>query len=163
MGDGLLTNERGSGHTAEIRALLNAYLTALDGLRPYGIESISDFAEYVFERALQGKRAGRGSKGHDVLVPKVGRVQVKERRLPSDGRIEERLHLRNVSATSCDYLGAIILNNDFTVRKATLVPHAQVWRMILSHPDPEKKVRYDLVASLPGATDMTERLRRVIR
>ena len=52
-------------HGVDIRALLNAYLTALDGLRPYGIESICDFAEYAFEKALNGKRERRGSKGHD--------------------------------------------------------------------------------------------------
>ena len=95
-------------------------------------------------------------------MPKLGRVQVKERRLPSDGRIEERLHLRNITATSCDYIGAVIFNNDFTVKKAILVPHAPVWELILGHPDPKKKVRYDLLDNLQGARDMTDQLRRVV-
>lgn len=147
---------------AELRDALKAYLSALDQLRPYGIESIPDFAEYIFEQALNGERVARGSKGHDVLAPKLGRVQVKERRLPSNGRLEERLHLRNVSDKSCDYIGAVIFNNDLSVKKATLVPHAPVWRLILSHNDPEKKVRFDLLASLPGARDLTKELRRIV-
>ena len=149
-------------HVHELRELLRAYLTSLERLRPYGIESLSDYAEYAFEQALQGKRVARGKKGHDVLLPRLGRVQVKERRLPADGRLEERLHLRNCSSEGCDFIGAVIFANDYTVKKATLVPFAEVERMILTHPDREKKVRFDLIAALPSAVDLTERLQRLL-
>jgi hypothetical protein len=145
--------------TKELRQLLSDYLTSLDRLRPYSIESISDYAEYLFEHALGGKRVGRGSKGQDVLVPNVGRVQVKQRRLPSDGRIEERLHLRNVTCDSCDQIGAVIFNNDLSIKKALLARHDEVWKLILTHSDPEKKVKFDLLASLPSTVDLTARLR----
>jgi len=147
---------------AILRQLISDYLAALEKLRPYGIESLCDYAEYAFERALGGKRVARGLKGHDVVVPRLGRVQVKERRLPADGRIEERLHLLNVTKSSCDHVGAIIFNNDYTVKKATLVPHPQVWTLLCAHPDPEKKVKFDLLARLPGAIDLTDRLRQVL-
>ncbi len=148
--------------TSELRELLVAYLYAMERLRPYGIESIADFAEFLFASALGGERVGRGKKGHDVIVPKMGRVQVKERRLPADGRKEERLHLKNMECSSCDFLGAVIFENDFGIKKATLVPHKIVWQVILRHPDPERKVRFDLIAGLPGAEDMTERLRKIL-
>lgn len=146
----------------ELRNLLSDYLAALERLRPFAIQSLSDYAEYVFAQAFNGKRGTRGQKGHDVLVPNLGRVQVKQRCLPADGRIEERLHCRNIACDSCDYVGAVIFNNDLTIRKATLVPHAEVWKLIADHPDPEKKIRFDLVASLPGAVNVTDRLRHVI-
>jgi hypothetical protein len=147
-----------SGH---LRHLLSQYLAALEALRPYAIESIADYAEYLFEQALGGKRVGRGVKGHDVVVPGLGKVQVKERRLPADGRIEERLHLRNMTCDSCDQLGAIIFNNDLSVRKGLLVPQIDVWPVIVEHTDPEKKIRFDLIAALPSAVDLTLRLQRV--
>src|SRR5881409_2028364 len=100
-----------------LRQLIVEYLSALEGLRPYGIESLSDYAEYAFEKALGGKRVPRGAKGHDVIVPKLGRLQVKERRLPADARIEERLHFRNLCEDSCDHVGAVIFHNDYTVKK----------------------------------------------
>lgn len=59
-----------------IRELLREYLASLEQLRPYGIESLADYSEFAFEQILGGKRAGRGEKGHDVLVPGLGRVQV---------------------------------------------------------------------------------------
>jgi hypothetical protein len=104
--------------SAELRRLLNEYLTALERLRPYAIESIADYAEYLFEQALGGKRVRRGVKGHDVVVEGVGRIQVKERRLPTDGRVEERLHLRNMTCDSCDHLGSVIFNSDLSIKKA---------------------------------------------
>ena len=146
----------------ELRRLLSQYLAALEALRPFGIETLCDYAEYAFEQALGGKRVTRGQKGHDVVCGQYGRIQVKERRLPADGRTEERLHLRNITADSCDYLGAVIFENDYTVRKATLVPHSEVWPLIVAHPDKEKKVKYSLVAALPGALDMTGTLRQVL-
>jgi hypothetical protein len=86
---------------------------------------------------------------------------VKERRLPTDGRVEERLHLRTITCDSCDHLGAVIFNSDLSIKKAVLVAHKDVWRLIREHSDPEKKVRFDLIAALPSAVDMTDRLRRV--
>jgi hypothetical protein len=142
---------------AEIRHLLTQYLTAMDQLRPHGIKSIADFPECLFAVTLGGDRVMRGRKGHDVLVPDLGRVQVKERRLPADGRMAERLHLKNLTCDSCDHLAAVIFANHFTVTKATLAPHADVWRLIQSDPDPEKKVRFDLIARLATAVDMTHR------
>ncbi len=104
----------------------------------------------------------RGLRGHDVVVPNLGRVQVKARRLPVDGRKEERLHLDNITCDSCDYLGAIIFANDCSVHKAILVPHGPVWRLVQSHPDPERKVQFNLIARLPEARDMVEQLRGVL-
>jgi hypothetical protein len=146
----------------ELRRLLSEYVASLEALRPYGIENLCDYAEYAFEKALDGRRESRNKKGHDVICTQYGRVQVKERRLPADGRVEERLHLGNVKPNSCDYVGAVIFHNDYRVKKATLVAHAEVWRLMETHPDPEKKVKFDLLASLPGAIDMTARLREVL-
>jgi hypothetical protein len=145
-----------------IRELVVEYLQAMERLRPYEISSLADFAEYLFEQALGGKRVGRGQKGHDVVVPNLGRLQVKQRCLPPDGRIEERLHLRSCTRDGCDYLGAIIFNVDYSIRKASLIPFAEVWRLIEQYPDREKNVRFDLLAQLPGAVDLSVRIRNVL-
>ncbi|HZL34216.1 MAG TPA: hypothetical protein VFC78_02835 [Tepidisphaeraceae bacterium] len=150
-----------SDHT-DLRGALAQYFSALQKLEPYSIKTLADYAEYAFEAALGGKRVGRNGKGYDLIVPRLGRVQVKSRQLPSDGRIEERLHLSTCSAGSCDFLAAIIFNADFSVKKATVVPFLAVFDFMQRHVDPQKKIRFDLIAALPGAGDVTSDVRRAV-
>ena len=149
-------------HNIGLSSLLSRYIAVLRELRPYGIESPADVAEYLFEQALGGKRTKRGKKRHDIVVNKLGRVQVKARCLPSDGRKERRLHLGNMNRSSCDYLGAVIFTCDLHVHRAVLVPADAVWRLIEEHTDPEKKVQFDLLAALPRSVEMTERLAMIL-
>lgn len=147
---------------ANLRRLVQQYLESLRQLQPYDIQSLADYAEHAFERALNGKRVRRGEKGHDLVVPSLGRVQVKQRHLPASGRIEERLHLRSVTETSCDHVGAVIFNYDCSVRKATLAPINEVWSLMSAHSDPQKKVRFNLLSALPNARDVTELIRSAL-
>ena len=145
-----------------LRQLVLNLLQAYEALQPYGICSLSDFAEFLFERALLGTRERRGKKGFDVLAPMYGRVQVKYRQLPSDGRIEQRLHCGNMDSDSFDYLGAVIFNTDFSIKSGLLISRAAVWATIDACQDREKKIPYQSIASLGGAIDLTNRLRRAL-
>jgi hypothetical protein len=146
-----------------LRRLLKQYLVVMRGLHDHGLASVSDLAEIAFAQALRGTPASRGTSGYDILAPKFGRVQVKCRKLPADGRLEKRLLLGNLTARCCDHLGGVIFATDLTVKKATLVPFNRVWELIERHPDPEKKIRFAMLAVLPGAIDFTDRVDRVLR
>ncbi len=146
---------------ADLRRLVANLVAAYQQLEPYGIDSVSDYAEYLLEQALLGKRERRGTKGFDVLAPMYGRIQVKCRRLPSDGRLEQRLLCRNLDAEAFDYVGAIIFRPDLSVKCALLISRMAVWSFVENHPDTHKKIAHQQIAALNGAVDITERICRV--
>jgi hypothetical protein len=145
-----------------LQHLLGQYLTVMRGLHDHGLVSVSNFAEILFALALRGTPTPHGTSGYDIVAPRYGRVQVKCRKLPSDGRTEERLLLGNLRDGCCDYLGAVIFGTDLAPKKATLVRFNLVWELMERHPDPQRKVRFGMLAVLPGAVDLTEQLRHVL-
>jgi hypothetical protein len=146
----------------DILSRVRALLQTIESLREYDIQTLADYAEFLFAKALRGERHRRGHKGCDVTCDAYGRVQVKHRLLPRDGRIEERLHCRNLDPLAFDTLGAVIFNTDATVKKALVVRQADMWTVYQSTADPDKKISYAKFAALPAATDMTAALRQVL-
>jgi hypothetical protein len=154
-------SEPATGPNSEIRLLVAGLIEAMQRLAPFGIASVSDYAEYLFEQATGGQRVTRGNKGYDVIAPMYDRIQVKCRRLPADGRIEQRLLCRNLQPDGFDYLGAVIFMPDLTVKCALLVSRASLWPLVVSHPDSHKKIAYQQIERLNGMIDFSDRIRRV--
>jgi len=123
-------------------------VAAYQQLEPSGISSVFDYAEFLFEQALLGKRERRGTKRFDILAPMYGRIQVKCRRLPSDGRVEQRLLCHNLNADTFACLGAVIFRPDLSVKCALLIARTAVWSFVESHPDKQKKIAYQQTAAL---------------
>lgn len=130
-------------------------------LQKHGRCSPGYFAELVFAAAFSTELEEPFNPGYDIRTREHGRVQVKCRRLPADGRREERLHLRDMEPGSFDYLGAVIFNNDWTVKSGALIPANVVWQLIHLHDYNQGKIPYIEVRSLPGAVDVADRLRQV--
>jgi hypothetical protein len=76
--------------------------------------------------------------------------------------MEERLHCGNLDPNSFDYLGAVIFNTDFSVKCGLLISRSEVWQTIETCRDRERKIAYRAIASLGGAIDVTDRLRRAL-
>src|SRR2546425_1150463 len=108
------------------RELMQQLSVIRAALQEYGIRDASDYAEVLVAEALHGQRVGRVTKGHDVMAPSYGRVEVKCRQLPADGRLEQRVEFSESKEGGFDVLALVIFNVDFTVKGATVVPYKAV-------------------------------------
>jgi hypothetical protein len=125
-----------------------------DSLRPLGIRDASDYAEVLVAEALRGKRVdNRITKGHDVQAEPYGRIEVKCRQLPTDGRIEERVDVRASKQDGFEFLAVVIFNGGFSVKGAVIVPYAAVWEFVARQP--YNRISYTQACHLPGAQVIT--------
>lgn len=118
------------------------------------ISSLSDYAEQIVAEALHGERKESGvSKGYDLTAPGFGRVEVKFRRLPSDGRIEERVALSDAKKDGFDYLAIVIFEVDIRVKGAVLVPYLEAWKFIQQ--SDYNRMSYSQACTSKGAINIT--------
>jgi hypothetical protein len=124
-------------------------------LAKHGIRDSSDYAEVIVSEALNGERIPSGvNQGYDVTTLKYGRVEVKCRMLPQDGRIEERVDLRDTKANGFDHLAIVVFFPDYSVKGAVLIPYNQVWPIVESRP--YHRISYGEACQLDEAIDITE-------
>lgn len=120
----------------------------------HGIRNVSDYAEQIVADALGGIReANVVNQGFDVMAPHYGRVEVKFRQLPKDGRIEERCALSDAKEDGFDYLAVVIFHHDFRVRGAVLVPYREAWRIVEA--SAYNRNSYSEAYGCDGAVDIT--------
>lgn len=128
-------------------------------LAGYGIRDTGDFAEALVAEALGGKRnSSKVNNGWDVVAPRYGRVEVKSRVLPSDGRQEERVEFPRAKALGCDVVAIVIFRTDYRVKGALLIPFRRLWPVIKAHP--YRRIGFTAAARLRGAVDITEEVAR---
>jgi hypothetical protein len=136
------------------RMLMHQLSVARTSLREYGIRDAPDYAEVLIAEALLGDRVvSRVTKGHEVLSEKFGRVEVKCRQLPPDGRIEERVEISASKEVGFDHLALVIFHTDFSVKGAVIVPYAVVWKLASQHQ--YNRLSYAQACQLAGAVDVT--------
>ncbi len=118
------------------------------------IRSVADYAEQLVAEALNGTREeNRNAKGFDLIAPGLGRVEVKFRQLPKNGRLEERVSLKQTKQYGFDYLAVVILQPDFRVKGAVVVPYKEAWRIIEA--SPYKRISFSQACSCNGAINIT--------
>lgn len=141
------------------RDVMTQLAIVLQRLSAYGIRNAADYAEILVAEAVGGQRiANLVHQGHDVVSPKHGRVEVKHRRLPPDGRIEERVELKPSKKGGFDYLAIVVFYSDFSVKGAVLVPYSRVWGG--TGKSRFNRTSYSQACELPGAIDITSALRQ---
>lgn len=140
---------------ADNRQSLMAQLAVLrEKLRHYGIRDASDYAEVLVAEAVCGMRqASRVIKGFDVECPRYGRIEVKCRQLPLDGRMEERVEVSPAKEKGFDYLAIVIFHPDFRVKGAVLVPYSKVWDLV--RVQEYNRISFSQATKLKGAIDIT--------
>jgi hypothetical protein len=136
------------------RELLLQLAALRERLREFGIRDAPDYAEVLVTEALAGQRIpSRVNKGHDVLADPYGRVEVKCRQLPPDGRIEERVEIGAGKEDGFEYLAIVIFRPDFSVKGAVIVPYAEVWDFVAAQE--YNRISYPQACQLHGAVDIT--------
>ena len=126
-------------------------------LQPYGITSEAGYAELLVAKALGGTRHKSGVEaGSDLVAPVFGRVEVRSRTLPLDGRNESRVNLPKSKKGKFDWLAGIIFSPSLEIFASYLIPHDAAWDLascnkrsdvclanVLAHP---------AVKAIPGLT-----------
>jgi hypothetical protein len=123
-------------------------------LQKHGIRDGCDYAEAIVAEAVGGIRKPSGvNKGLDIQSSLFGRIEVKCRQLPRDGRIEERVSLGNTKEGGFDHLAVVVFKPDFEVKGAVLVPYWRVWDFVQANP--YGRISYAQACRLSDAVDIT--------
>lgn len=98
-------------------------------LRSAARNPTGDYAEWIVARQLGAERAVQSQIGYDLLQPDGVRVQVKGRRM-SGGPLPQKFgNLYELDAREFDFIAAVLLDVDWTVREAWWVPWEAVPRV----------------------------------
>jgi hypothetical protein len=146
--------------------LLKSYGALLDELRRRGIvrssnNPLSDYAELLFCTAFGWRRTDNSAAGHDAVDESTGATyQIKARRLTAHNTSRQLSAIRNIEAKPFDFLAGVLVDAEFQVVRAAVVPlavvrersarveHTNSWRFLLR----------DDVWLAPGVIDVTARL-----
>ncbi len=122
----------------------------------------ADYAELLFCTAFGWTRQANSKKGYDAIDERGTRYQIKGRR-PTVHNVSRQVSaLRELDGGPFDVFAGVLFNEDFTVHRAVLIPHATVferskfvknwgWRFHL----------VDALWLLPDSRDVTSELRAV--
>lgn len=98
------------------------------------------------------------NKGFNVVCRRIGRVEVKCRQLPPDGRIEDRVEVGLNKREGFDHLAIVVFDPDFNVHAAVLAPYRAVWDHLKGKR--YRRLRLAEVQGLSCAQDITAAVRR---
>lgn len=146
--------------------ILQLYAHALEELRRREVLRSSnnpsgDYGELLFSRAFGWQLQNNSSSGYDATDGNGVRYQIKCRRITPHNQSRQLSYIRNLPNTPFDMLAGVLLNQDFKVTRAALIPvaviqekatyvkHVNAWCMILR----------DAVWDIPGVQDVTHELR----
>jgi hypothetical protein len=136
------------------RELLLKLSRIQEKLARFDIRNAADYAEVLISEAVQGTRHPSGvNKGFDVTSPLYGRIEVKCRQLPRDGRPEERVEVSKAKHQGFDYLAIVIFHLDFSVKGALVTPYEGIWRITSRHK--YNRLSYSQAVSIAGSVDLT--------
>lgn len=85
-------------------------------------------AELLAARALALSLVGKSSAGHDAVDAGGARYQVKGRRITKHNPSRQLSFIRGLPDKPFDFVVGILLNADFSVRRACLIPFGVVQR-----------------------------------
>jgi len=103
---------------------MKQFAKARESLEAYGIRDTGDYAEVLVAEALKATRNTSGvEKGYDILCPKLGRLEVRSRTLPRDGRNETRLEIPKEKVGGFDFFAGILFDPELSIVGGFLLPH----------------------------------------
>jgi hypothetical protein len=145
--------------------LLVLHAKVVDELRDRGITRSSnkptgDLAEYLFCKAFGWDRAGNPNASIDAVGADRLRYQIKGRRASRFNKSRQLSAIRDIEGNHFDYLAGVLFNEDFTVLRAALVPHAVALERAtyVKHTNSHRFLLRDDIWNAPGVRDVTSRL-----
>ena len=108
--------------------LLRLHASVIDELKKRGVvrtknNPVGDYTEWLVAKALRLHLAGKSEAGCDATDSKGLRYQIKGRRVTPDNPSRQLSAIRNLDAKEFDVLAAVILDANYDVTDAVLVPH----------------------------------------
>jgi hypothetical protein len=119
-----------------------------------------DYAEWLFSRAFGWTLESNSSSGHDAVDQNGTRYQIKCRRISAQNPSRQMSALRNLLNRPFDVLAALLLDENFAVSHAALIPIDIVVEKstFTQHVNAHRFILRDSVWSIPGVIDVTDRL-----
>ena len=129
---------------------------------------VSDCAELLFCKAFGWKRTDDAASGYDAIDQQGTRYLIKARRItPTDPKRQSRQlsAIRNLDNLPFDFLAGLLVDENFQVIRAALVPVGVVWRLAIyvAYTNSWRFVLRDSVWTLPGVRDVTSKVRSAAR
>jgi hypothetical protein len=111
------------------RDLLALHAKVADELRTRGVTRSSnnptgDLAEYLFCKAFGWKQAGNSNANIDAIGSDGIRYQIKGRRITRYNNSRQMSAIRDLGGAHFDFLAGVLFNEDYSVMRAALIPHA---------------------------------------
>lgn len=148
--------------------LLALHSQVADELRNRGItrsanNPTGDLAEYLFCKAFGWKQAGNSHRSIDAIGADGTRYQIKGRRVTRYNTSRQLSALRDLAAAHFDILAGVLLNEDYSVMRAALIPHAValVHSSFVERTNSHRFLLRDDIWHAPGVRDVTARLQAV--
>jgi hypothetical protein len=148
--------------------LLVLHSEVADELRKRGITRSSnnptgDLAEYLFCKAFDWKQAGNSQANVDAIGSGGTRFQIKGRRSTRFNKSRQLSAIRDMAGSHFDFLAGVLFNEDFTVMRAALIPHAVALARatFVERTNSHRFLLRDDIWNAPGVRDVTSELRAV--
>lgn len=148
--------------------LLQLHSKISDQLRERGITRSSnsptgDLAEYLFCKAFGWTQAGNSRAKVDALGLDGTRYQIKGCRITRFSKSRQLSAIRDMNGSHFDYLAGVLFNEDYTVFRAGLIPHAFALERstYVKHTNSHRFLLRDDIWKSPNVRDITKELRDV--
>lgn len=142
-----------------IKALLRELAAVREKLAAHGIRDESGYAELLIANALGASRNVSGVvRGYDVLCATRGKVEVRSRTLPFDGRAEARIEIPAKKRGKFAWLAGVIFTPSLDVRDAYLLPHDVAWE--IAGTNRNSRIPLKLALAHPQVEIITSAVRR---
>lgn len=142
----------------EVTKLIRDFQSIRETLESHGIRDTGGYAELLVAQALGATRNTSGvQKGFDISCQKRGKIEVRSRTLPRDGRNEDRIEIPEKKANGFDWLAGVLFGTDMTVIGGFLLPHDDA--IELASRQRFKRISFRVGATHSNAIDITLALR----
>jgi hypothetical protein len=139
-----------------------------DELRARGITRSSnnptgDLAEYLFCKAFGWTQADNSRANVDAIGPDGTRYQIKGRRITRFNNSRQLSAIRDMAGSHFDFLAGLLFNDDYTVMRAALIPHAVALERAtyVEHTNSHRFLLRDDIWSVQDVRDVTKELQAV--
>lgn len=122
-----------------------------------------DLAEYLFCKAFGWRQADNSQANVDAVGPDGTRYQIKGRRITRFNESRQLSALRDLAGSHFDFIAGVLFNEDFTVKRAALIPHATVLKLstYVVRTNSHRFILRDSIWKVDDVREVTKELREV--
>lgn len=149
-----------------VSKLLSTHSSIMDELRRRNIirtynNPVSDYTEWLVSSKLKLSLSQKSQAGYDAIDERGKRYQIKGRRSTELNKSRQLGVIRDLDAKKFDYLVGVILNSDYSVKYAALIPHRLVSKLskYSNHQNGHLLHLREKVLSERGVKDITDKLK----